>query len=549
MLQWIRRDAITDDSVTPLHPETPVQLMQKTTSPEAECVYLSGRASGPPRRNRLPGFSVSVVLHCFVIAAMWSVDIPVQPAAVHRQYSVRLLQLQTPAEYRPRSPGRASLTAELWSHMSAHGSGPQNPQPAAVASTNAAPGPDVAPERRPFVLPPDVLLKPVKQTLIQPDIPPNLTLSREVPLPAAILWSDLKLPPIRKRFITPPEAARPAAKAVQSVPENAAMIALTQETRPGALNMAGVIPADLPKFHKAFVAPPSRDRQEPIRQVSQIGMLDPNAASGGNLISLPADPVVSGTVALPPANQIASSDVAPGGLLNSDNSGNGSGGNNVSAHTGARDSGRSVAADSGSGTGSAPPKSPGGAQASIAIGSATTGTAATGAWSATGSGGGPQPLAIAGLRRIELPKNGKFGAVVSGSSAAGSYPESAGALSGKVIYTVYIKVGLRKSWILQYCLPKGDEKSARSGVGIDAPWPFLMMRPDQGSASAPDYMILHGTITAAGRFDQLAVIFPADYAEKELLVSSLKLWEFRPAARDGVPVPVEALLIIPHQPE
>jgi hypothetical protein len=184
--------------------------------------------------------------------------------------------------------------------------------------------------------------------------------------------------------------------------------------------------------------------------------------------------------------------------------------------------------------------------------SAAPGNGPNGLWTATGSAAEPNPLPIAGLRRIELPKNGKFGAVISGSSAAGSYPESAGALSGKIIYTVYIKVGLRKSWILQYCLPKGEEKQAeagRSSVAVEAPWPFLMMRPDQGSASDPDYMILHGTITAAGRFDQLAVIFPTDYAEKELLVSSLHLWEFRPAARDGVPVAVEVLLIIPHQPE
>ena len=209
------------------------------------------------------------------------------------------------------------------------------------------------------------------------------------------------------------------------------------------------------------------------------------------------------------------------------------------------------AAAPGSGTASAANKSSGGIQASIAIGAHTTGIGA-GVWSATGSAGGPQPLAIAGLRRIELPKDGKFGAVISGSSASGSYPESAGALSGKIVYTVYIKVGLRKSWILQYCLPKNEEKSpanGRAGVGIEAPWPFLMMRPDQGRASDPDYMILHGTITAAGRFDHLAVIFPADYAEKELLLSSLQMWEFRPAARDGVPVAVEALLIIPHQPE
>ena len=54
-------------------------------------------------------------------------------------------------------------------------------------------------------------------------------------------------------------------------------------------------------------------------------------------------------------------------------------------------------------------------------------------------------------------------------------------------------------------------------------------------------------VTNEGKFDQLAMVFPEDLEKKELLMNSLKLWAFRPASRDGVPVPVEILLIIPRE--
>jgi hypothetical protein len=412
-------------------------------------------------------------------------------------------------------------------------------------------GPEPLAERRPFVLPPDLIVKPVKQTLIQPDVPPDLTLAHEIPLPAAIVWTNSKLPPMRKRFIAPTETVK-SLKTVQSVPENAPITTPVREPRPGALSLADIVPAALPKWQKTFVGPPSRGRQEATRQVSQIGVPDTSALSGGNLISLPADPVVSGTVALPPANQIARSDVGTAGSPNGRQGGIGSGGNKQQASGGIQQQTASVSADSGSGTAAKATGSSGIAEGTAAMASAAPGNGPNGAWTASGSAAEPNPLPIAGLRRIELPKNGTFGAVISGSAAAGSYPESAGALSGKIIYTVYIKVGLRKSWILQYCLPKGEDKQAgggRSSVAVGAPWPFLMMRPDQWTASDPDYMILHGTITSAGRFDQLAVIFPANFAEREMIVNSLKLWEFRPASRDGAAVAVEVLLIIPRQPD
>lgn len=526
--------------------------MNCSGSADIQWVYSIALGNTRSPHRRLRGYGASVALHCVVLAGMWSLDVPAAHAvSAHRPYSVRLLQLQTPAEYRRHSQARSPLTPKLWSHISGQHTQRSAPTTAAAAPAESTADVELLAERRPFVLPPDLIVKRVKQTLIQPDVPPDLTLAYEIPLPAAIVWTDAKLPPMRKRFIAPTKTVK-SVKTVQSVPENTPVTTPVREPGSGALSVAGIVPAALPKWQKTFIAPPSRGRQEAAGQVSQIGVPDTSALSGGNLISLPADPVVSGTVALPPANQIARSDVGTAGSSNGRQGGIGSGGDKQQASGGIQQQRPSVSADSGSTTPAKAAGIFGTGVAAPAIASAASGNGPSGVWTASGSAAEPRPVPIAGLRRIELPKNGKFGAVISGSSAAGSYPESAGALSGKVIYTVYIKVGLRKSWILQYCLPKGEEKQAgagRSSIAVEAPWPFLMMRPDQGAASDPDYMILHGTITAAGRFDQLAVIFPADFAERDMIVNSLNLWEFRPAARDGAPVAVEALLIIPRQPD
>ena len=140
--------------------------------------------------------------------------------------------------------------------------------------------------------------------------------------------------------------------------------------------------------------------------------------------------------------------------------------------------------------------------------------------------------------------------VVLGSAGSTPYPESVGALSGKVVYTVYMKVGLRRSWILQYCLPKNtgqNEVNGTSATPLAAPWPFLIMRPDQLTDSDTDYIIVHGILDSHGQFDQLSMVFPAELAKKNLLLNSAEAWYFRPASRDGVPVAVEVLLIIPRE--
>src|SRR4029077_8040116 len=109
---------------------------------------------------------------------------------------------------------------------------------------------------------------------------------------------------------------------------------------------------------------------------------------------------------------------------------------------------------------------------------------------------------IEGLTRITQPKEGRFAVVVQGSPDSAQYPESVGVLSGKVVYTVYLRVGLRKNWILQYCLPKTTEKGVATRgsatPALDAPWPFLIMRPDRWSGSDPDYIMVRGMLTSNG---------------------------------------------------
>jgi hypothetical protein len=124
-------------------------------------------------------------------------------------------------------------------------------------------------------------------------------------------------------------------------------------------------------------------------------------------------------------------------------------------------------------------------------------------------------------------------------------------LSTKLVYTVYVRVGGRKEWILQYALPKAIEQTVKlrgSAVPIDAPYPFVIYRPDLTAWNDPQHLVVHGSITPAGRFDQLSALGDIDSTIKASLLSALEHWEFRPATRDGEPSAVEIVLIIPKEP-
>jgi hypothetical protein len=152
---------------------------------------------------------------------------------------------------------------------------------------------------------------------------------------------------------------------------------------------------------------------------------------------------------------------------------------------------------------------------------------------------------------ISLPKDGQFGVVVVGSSIQESYPETAELWSGRMASTVYLRVGLAKSWILQYTLPRiADAAAAGSSGHLDAPWPYEIVRPNLDLAAMDvDALILHGFVDKDGRFEKLQLVFPAQFLQAPMVLNVLNQWQFRPAKENGQMTPVEVLLIIPGQSE
>jgi hypothetical protein len=423
-----------------------------------------------------------------------------------------------------------------------------------------------------FELPQNFRVHPVKQTLLQPDVPPDVLLKHEVPLPNVVFWTPEAPTPFRKRFVAPPVKAV-AVKVTQRVLPTPDLP--NRESAVSDLKLAALLAPESARLVRppATTSPVRIPGSELIDQVPQVVLPESNPASASALVALTDSPSrPNGMVIVPPANQISNSD--PSGSLG-EASGAGSG------HKGTGQGGQLHSAGS-EGTGDGPAKSAGagaksgGANAGLrglgdsggstgvgsgaavggqSAGSTTVGAGLSSAESGVGSataGAGDEDNGLsqipANVTRIALPKDGKFGVVVTGSSQATPYPETIGALSGKMVYTVYLSVGLHKKWIMQYCLTREAARQIPRGSGtpLEAPWPILVFRPDH-LAQPGDYVVVHGLIDAEGRFKQLVMVFPDQFDQKDLLINSLKLWSFRPASRDRAPTAVEVLLIIPAE--
>jgi hypothetical protein len=61
--------------------------------------------------------------------------------------------------------------------------------------------------------------------------------------------------------------------------------------------------------------------------------------------------------------------------------------------------------------------------------------------------------------------------------------------------------------------------------------------------------MIHGIVNHAGRFESLAIAFPAQYAQASFVLNTLQQWQFRPARQNGKATAVEVVLIIPDELE
>ena len=466
----------------------------------------------PLSRRGPSAFVVSMVLHVLTIGLLYlnlRHAIRVEDEGIVQRYTVRLLNLQRP-EPKIRPPAKSSTAQAA----------------RAAAGELASGGRPSAPS-----LPKQFAqLVPAPQTLVQPDLPPNLLLPEVTPIPLLLMWSPENS--TARKIVPPPLPEKTAAHVRPDLhPPN-------HESRLADLKIsASAFVTDAPMSLPSTTSPVVVHGPEPVNKVPETTSKPAGPPVPARVLSLSDLRLDQGTIALPAANETSvagpSETIAPAHQVNSSQEGNGN----------------TASKQNGNGGGEVPGDQPGNGAVGDSVGgqAGAKGGPDTGASKGAEAGSGAEPS----VTRIVKPKDGQFGAVVVGSSVAEEYPEAIGLLGSRLAYTVYLHVGLSKSWILQYCLPPGAEAANNGSVTrLAAPWPYLMERPELATGELnADAIMIHGFINASGRFEKLAIVFPAGFAQTKFVLNALEQWQFRAAMQNGLMTTVEVLLIIPLEAE
>jgi hypothetical protein len=526
--------------------------------------------SEPPQSSWFPStFLISAIVHaglCSLLSIRAIENHRIIESFPPSRFSVKVVDFRSPQPQTQRASGGGIPYP-----------GPSaSPSAAHKLASGGAPAGSPAPSRQ------TAQLMPAPQTLIQPDLPHERVMPPKIAVPLVVLWTPDKVEP--KKRIVPP-IPTPAAIAVVHPSLD---IPIKEENL-----------ADLRISSSAFVtqspaAPPSTTSPivvhgpEEVKKVPQTTSKqpDPPVPTPARVISLSDIRVAQGSVAIPMVNE-TSPKAAPGSLVpgqlkdprpvgtgdatskNSDaGAGKGAGehvgkqndraaasGNGAAHGQNGDQAGKDGKAASGQGqnpsdqgkgalaAGRTPSASQGKDEASTQPGPAIP--PVSGATVGSGTGSGNQLSSV----HISLPKDGQFGVVVVGASIQDKYPETAELWSGRMAATVYLRVGLAKSWILQYALPRLlDAASAGGGGPLEAPWPYEIVRPNIDlEAMDTDALIVHGFVNKDGRFEKLEVVFPPQFVQAPMVLNVLNQWHFRPARQNGIFTASEVLLVIPDQ--
>ena len=351
------------------------------------------------------------------------------------------------------------------------------------------------------------------QMLLQPDAPPRLVVKEPVPVPLVRLWSAAEMP--NRILVAPPP------QEITVVTTRPALIKPNREPNLADVSMTMTpFPVQAPIFATGTTSPIIVRSAEPAPQqipmTASPQMEQPTPAQVISLSALQSD----GPVAIPLVNQAVVANSTDGFTPGHPDKATASGSGDVTGN------------QNGKGAGAA--GTPAAAQSGTADQNGVV----------AGSGVDTKPA----VTHITQPKDGKFGVIVVGSPLAERYPEIEGVWHDRVVYTAYLRVGASKSWILQYSLPQAGDTVVNSTSRPDAPWPYDMLRPHLASTDYDaDAILIHGFVNMAGRFEKLALVFPAGFQQAKFLLNALQQWQFRPAMQDGHVSMVEVLLIIPEE--
>ena len=451
----------------------------------------------PEPTQRQSSFAVSILAHGVVIAVV-SFGVIYSPkinqGVVSKRYTVRQLDLHTPKDQSRQSAAKG--VDYPGPHDNAHG-----PSAARKPAAHEA------------VLRQTADAQKGRQTLVQPDVTDPVKLTQETPVPTVVIWSPKK---DQVKNVVAPLPERITASDVRP-----SMKAPNEEINLGDMGISSTNkPTDnFPVFPTTtsplVVHGPNMVQLAPVTTSQTTAQPTPTAIMSISDLRMP-----DGTVTLPPVNQTTEQNesgiLAPGQAAAGHPSDKAGGVDPVQG-----------SGDPGEPNGGAGPRS-----------GTNPGT--------TAGSGSDDGLTS---EHFTLPHNGEFGAVVVGVSLEEKFPEMSGIWNDRVAYTVYLHVGLAKSWILQYSLPRSiDATQAGNVTRLEAPWPYNIVRPNipPGSFSS-DAILVHGFVNQAGRFESLGLAFPPEFQQAQFVLDALNQWQFRAAAQNGQTERVEVLLIIPEE--
>ena len=454
--------------------------LERSYDPSVVADHLLFSGLLPPAHNWAPAAGMSLVLHFLAVACM----------LLAQQY----LPLFRPALLDGRYTFKAfpmPVSQKLYYFV--------EPQAQRPVPSGAAPVTSAAPRRAQLRLAPGVSIPPlpeppkVSSLVIQPSAGLASLLSA---MPAISAWAPREKP-VLKAFVQPgrtrplPQAPVLDAPPTLDRPNN--------EARLSDMNFAAVPTVAAPALPRSPASTTPVRVAEPFKLPANV----PNAGIGGregDAVNL----ITAGPAILPPNTYVS---VPPGvaGVMPE----------SVPAPSAAAATGK-----------------PGAGQASAAGAPAIELTATRDS--------PPPPGAI----RVTRPIDGRYTFMVMGSKPEESFPEAAGLLSGKLVYTVYLGIGARPDWTLQYCLPASAPVAAAGALA--APYPYLMFRPKLSYDWDGEHLFVHGMLNEQGKLERLEPVGEATPVDKAAMLAALLRWEFRPATRGGKPTAVEVLLIVPR---
>ena len=382
-----------------------------------------------------------------------------------------------------------------------------------------------------------------RQTIIQPNSPPELRIPFDLRLPdLAIGTAKTAPPPVPKLTPLAPRVVQRKSPQEEESPPMAGSTPEFAMKNPMVQNPSPKLPVPPPGLMGSLR--PSDGRPTRSAQATSEASLP---GDGAGLLSLSVDPgPLIGALALPPGNRYGAFSISPSG--GPEGSPGGAVGGDPHGGTGSGES----AGDESSGVGTGNRGGGGGGQPSANDLSV----------SASGLPGNASPTLVGAIGPgtifpVVVPiRPRRNGLVVSTGPIGGGGLRVYGVLRGGRIHTVYLPMP-GKNWVMQYCLredapsPQTEESrsvATRMGYNLvppDAVEKFDFQRPSLPPEKKHEMIILHGILDEGGSIQDLRIHQGVHPDADQLALATFRRWKFSAAMRNGQAVGVEFLIGIP----